>query len=270
MAGRVKVKGYPVKRVVLYVKKELERSGRIESLVRVLEARFEIVSGQLGDELEFGEDVIISVGGDGTFIAAARSFNPEIPILGVNMGRRGAMTDALPSDLPIVVERLNSGEYYIEERLRLQVSSREGALSSLVINEVYVNRTYKGVTPAYTISIDGFRIYSERMDGVIVSTPTGSTGYSLSAGGPVLKESMEAVVITPVLPIKRVPPVVAPITKETTIEVESTHRIQVVLDGQIYEAPREDSREVIVKRSSTPLRIVRLTDEPFQHLRKTL
>lgn len=140
----------------------------------------------------------------------------------------------------------------------------------LAVNEVYINRVYKGVTPTYTVLIGGDRLYSERMDGVIVSTPTGSTGYNLSAGGPVLQELMDAVVITPVLPIRRVPPVVVPLDHDTRIVIESSSRVQVIVDGQLSEQEDYALTGAAVSKSREPLRIVRITDRQYQHLRKTL
>jgi NAD+ kinase len=266
----VKIKGYPVRRVALYVKRELEGSKPIESLVKLLESKFKVELGLTKTRVRFGEGIVISVGGDGTFLAAARQTDPNTPILGVNMGRRGAMTDALPSDLPVIAERLSEGEYHIEERLRLRVVVGSEELSDSVINEVYVNRTYESVTPTYTVYVEGSKLYSERMDGVIVSTPTGSTGYNLSAGGPVLQELMSSVVVTPVLPIKRIPPVVAPLRDDTVIEVTSSHSTQILVDGRLSATRRQPAERITIGKSSKPLRIVRVSSEPYQHLRKTL
>lgn len=255
--------GRPVSRVTLYLKDSIrEREPELSSsIVELVGRSFELVGPS-------DAEAAISVGGDGTFLALARSLPEGTPIVGVNMGRRGAVTDALPEDLPILIRRLREGSYCVEERMRLEVSAISGTHE--VINELYMTKDHESPTPYYAVRYGSSELYSERMDGIIAATPTGSTGYSLSAGGPVLPETASAVVLTPVLPIHRVPPLVIPLEGGDEVEVESTSPAVLLIDGQL----RVDSgaRLVRVRRSRRALRVIRLRSPPppFQHLRKTL
>ena len=253
--------GRPISRIALYVKDSIrERSPDLHgSLIKLLGDSFEIV--------EPGKaEVAVSVGGDGTFLAVARELPEDLPILGVNMGRRGAVTDALPEDLPIVVRRLMDGTYCVEDRIKLEASIASESYEA--INEFYLNRRHVGSTPSYTVRYNSDELYSERMDGLIISTPTGSTGYNLSAGGPVLPETARSIVITPVLPLTKVPPVVIPLDDGPEVEVESSSPITLLVDGQLSVDP--DAKTIHVRQSKYRLRVVRLRQIHFQHLRKTL
>ncbi|MGC8970062.1 MAG: NAD(+)/NADH kinase [Conexivisphaera sp.] len=253
--------GRPLRRIAVYVKDSIrERSPDLHaSIMELLGRSFDIVGP--GDA-----EAAVSIGGDGTFLALARALPEDTPVLGVNMGRRGAVTDALPEDLPLLVRRLREGSYCVEDRMKLEASTPSGSYE--VINDLYLNRRYEGPTPTYSVRYDSSELYSGRMDGLIVSTPTGSTGYNLSAGGPVLHETASSIVVTPVLPLARIPPVVLQMDGSSEVEVESSSPIVLLLDGQL----RVDSgaRIVRVVRSEHRLRVIRLRQVPFQHLRKTL
>ena len=258
------VDGKPVKSIVLFVKESLMGTEIHRDLKLVLEKNFKLVDANDAD----ADTIAVSVGGDGTFLSAARVVPSTMPILGINMGRRGAVTDALPEDIPVVVERLRSGSFCIEERMKLEVVGN-GYVAS-VVNEVYAARRYEGQTPTYKVMLGEDELYSRRMDGLIVSTPTGSTGYNLSAGGPVLYELMRSVIITPVLPLTHVPPVVVPLDDGDKITVMSTHPMLVLLDGQLKIEIGGVGPSVVIGPSRDPLNVVRINDASFQHLRKTL
>lgn len=250
-----------MRRIALYVKDSI-RSGSpnlYESLMRLLGSSFEIVGPEEAD-------VVVSVGGDGTFLLVARGLPEDKPILGVNMGKRGAVTDALPEDLPLVVRRLPEGDYCVEDRIKLTASTSSGSYEA--INEFYVARRDAGPTPSYSVRVRSDEVYSERMDGLIISTPTGSTGYNLSAGGPVLPETASSLIVTPVLPLLKVPPIVIPVEDDLYVDVESSSSFALVVDGQLKVEP--EGKEVRFTPSRNRLRVVRLRRTPFQHLRKTL
>lgn len=149
-------------------------------------------------------DLIIAVGGDGTFLTAARAAaDDEIPILGVNLGRLGFLVDISPEQLQARLEAILAGQFKTERRQLLKATIiREGAVihQQTAINEVVVHRW---VTPSMIeiiTHINGDYLNTQRSDGLIVATPTGSTAYSLSAGGPILHPSLHALVLVPLNP----------------------------------------------------------------------
>jgi NAD+ kinase len=149
-------------------------------------------------------DLVVVLGGDGTLLSAARSTAPiDVPLLGVNLGSLGFLTDVPLSSLYPMLERIVQGKAPIEHRSLMQCELMRGEqiLSTyLVFNDAVVNKTTLARLNHYELFVDGAFVSSYRADGMIVATPTGSTAYSLSAGGPVLMPTVNAFVITPVAP----------------------------------------------------------------------
>lgn len=152
-------------------------------------------------------DVAVSLGGDGTMLRTVTRAAPlGVPVLGVNLGRLGYLTEVEASDLEDALERFVVGDYEVEERMTLDVSiERHGLASSveatyLVINEAVVEKTVPGHTVRLTASIAGHPFVTYAADGLLVATPTGSTAYNLSARGPILSPLLRAIVVTPISP----------------------------------------------------------------------
>ena len=175
-------------------------------------------------------DLAIVIGGDGTFLKAARFFAPlNVPILGLNVGRLGFLTQAKPNEIDEVIEQLNNGEFVIETRLMLK-ADLETALNDVVV---------KGVNCARSSTLDLYindkKLCSYVADGLIISTPTGSTAYSLSAGGPVVSPSVKCFLIIPICPhTLNMRPLVVPTTDKITIKNhEKDEKLNVSFDGQV-------------------------------------
>ncbi|MBL8384974.1 MAG: NAD kinase [Burkholderiales bacterium] len=155
-------------------------------------------------ELGKAADVAVVVGGDGTMLSVARILAPfDVPLVGVNQGRLGFMTDIALHDTQRALAAILSGEYDQEERHILQGTvSRQGQvlLDTLALNDVVVSRGAIGGMVELTVAIDGRFVYNQRADGLIVATPTGSTAYALSANGPILHPNLAAIVLVPVAP----------------------------------------------------------------------
>ena len=149
-------------------------------------------------------DLAVVVGGDGTLIASARLMAEQgVPLVGVNVGRLGFLTD-IPADgvVPAMTAVLD-GDFVPEHRLLLSGSVRRGAktlMTALAMNDVVVSRGAVGSMIEFAVTVDGEFIYSLRADGLIVATPTGSTAYALSAGGPILHPALQAVALVPISP----------------------------------------------------------------------
>ena len=158
----------------------------------------------LRDEIGLYADLTIVIGGDGTMLSIARLLAPyQVPIIGVNQGRLGFITDISMPDMEPVILRILEGEFVPEERMLLQASVyREEAIlyQSLAFNDVVLSRGAMGSMIEFEVFIDSLFVYSQRSDGLIISTPTGSTAYSLAAGGPILHPTVSAMTIVPVCP----------------------------------------------------------------------
>jgi NAD+ kinase len=149
-------------------------------------------------------DLAVVVGGDGTLIGCARLMAEHaVPLVGVNLGRLGFLTD-IPADSVVpAIEAVLEGDFVPEQRLLLAGSVRRGnktLISALAMNDVVVSRGAVGSMIEFAVTVDGEFIYSLRADGLIVATPTGTTAYALSAGGPILHPALQAIALVPISP----------------------------------------------------------------------
>lgn len=149
-------------------------------------------------------DFAVVVGGDGTLLAAARALAPhDVPLIGVNQGRLGFLVDISPADMASHLDAILAGQYSEEERFMLGASIlRRGEVihRQSAVNDVVVHRSHANSMIEIMTHIDGRFLNSQRSDGLIISTPTGSTAYSLSAGGPILSPTLSAMVLAPINP----------------------------------------------------------------------
>jgi len=179
--------------------------------------------------MKMGINIAISIGGDGTLLGLARFLPADVPIVGVNMGGRGIIAEVERNEIGQLLSSYRDGNYYVERRLRLKAEISKSETFN-VLNEFYFQRANFNITPYFEISsTDGINIRG-RMDGLIVSTPTGSTGYNMSNRGPVLIETMEAFIINPVMPIEAIPPIVM-LPEE--LKITCTDYSYLIADGQI-------------------------------------
>jgi NAD+ kinase len=153
-----------------------------------------------------GSVVVVSMGGDGTFLRAVRLAAPaDVPVLGVNFGRLGYLPDLLPDQVRVALTKVFEGKAAIEERCALTVAITDRSIGEemscpLVLNEVVIEKIDFGHTVRLATRIDGEEALTYSADGLIIATPTGSTAYNLSAGGPILAPTLRAMVLTPVAP----------------------------------------------------------------------
>ena len=194
------------------------------------------------DRQELGRtvDLAIIIGGDGTLLNAARSLvNFDVPLLGVNLGRLGFLTDVSPDTLEQTLEEIFAGEFTEEPRGLLHTKIfRQGELinQSCAFNDVVIHKWNGARMLEYETYIDNQFINTTRSDGIIVSTPTGSTGYALSGGGPLLHPSLHAIVLVPICPHSMsYRPLVVYADSEIKIIVKDCNQAeaQVTCDGQI-------------------------------------
>jgi NAD+ kinase len=208
-----------------------------------------------------GTDLLICLGGDGTVLRAARVIVPHpVPILGVNMGRLGFLTEVLPTEL---VDRLTDaleGRYRIEERTMLQAQVPSWGATHHALNDVVVGRASIGRPLYVETSVDGVRLAVHRCDAVIAASPTGSTAYSLSAGGPILHPESRELLLTPVSPhLGSARPLVLPPDAVIDLTVTADKEAVVSFDGQI-DRSLASGDSVRVCRSAHTARFVRFSD----------
>jgi len=182
-------------------------------------------------------DLVVVLGGDGTLLAAARTLLPGIPILGVNLGNLGFLTEINRGELyPAMVEVLE-GRFSIEERSLFEVELRRqgGSRSSFrVLNDAVITKSALARIIELTLQVDGHLIARFRADGLIISTPTGSTAYNLSAGGPIVNPLLPVAVLTPICPhALSMRPIVVPDAAPIEVTLETRREeVYLTLDGQ--------------------------------------
>ncbi|MEO5362870.1 MAG: NAD(+)/NADH kinase [Magnetococcus sp. DMHC-8] len=156
------------------------------------------------DDIPEGQDMVAVIGGDGTFLAAFRAIGArEIPVLGINMGRLGFLTEVPHDTMLATMAEVLDGHYRVEVRMLLNVSvfrRGEEVLSHCVMNDVVLHKGALARMIEFQVAIDKQFVFSARADGLIIATPTGSTAYALSAGGPILHPGIDALLLTPICP----------------------------------------------------------------------
>lgn len=215
------------------------------------------VSGVETEKLAESVDLILVLGGDGTMIATARMVgDTEVPVLGVNYGGLGYLAEFRIEELYIALESILSGNYRLDRRVMLRVDLVRGdspVTSNRVLNDVVINKS----ALARIIEIEAYLnqqfVNSFRADGLIVSTPTGSTAYNLSAGGPVVFPSMNAIVITPICPFTLSNrPIVVPDDAQIELRLKTDQEeVALTLDGQVGFPLKVDDLVVIRKSLNT-------------------
>ena len=251
---------------------------QVADLVRELEQwlvtrRFEVVpdpeAGQWTEsaaaprrELAEKADLVVVLGGDGTLLAVARAIGESpVPILGVNLGTMGFLAETARDELFPALEEAIGGRYRTESRMRLDVVvDRAGAEIGryLALNDAVIANTSLARIVDLAVQADGVEVTTYHADGLIVSTPTGSTAYSLSAGGPLVLPSHEAILLTPICPhTLSQRPLVLPETCEVAVDVKGRHAddIQLTVDGQVGCQLGEGDR-VTAHRSRYPVRLL--------------
>ena len=280
----------PVRRVAIVAKKGAPQGVRLARNLatwlrrRGIEAHIdEDTSRSIGrpagiprGSLPAGTDLAVVAGGDGTLLSVARAAGPAgIPILSVNFGGLGFLTELHPDELHACLERVLRGDYAIEERLCLRVRYRgaQGPPSEhAVLNDVVITKSALARMITLDVRVDDDEVATYTSDGLILSTPTGSTAYNLSAGGPILDPHMKALVLAPICPHTMT---YRPLVVPGTVRVDVTLRAQdedayLTLDGQVG-FPMRDGDSITVDSHARPVRLVRVAERSFfEVLRKKL
>jgi NAD+ kinase len=215
-------------------------------------------------------DMIITIGGDGTILRTQSLVNKKkIPILGINLGTVGFLTEVDPENTFNALEEVLDGNYFIEERTLLRVHHGHELPSAL--NEVVMMTKKPAKMLHIEISVDDEIVEELRADGLIVATPSGSTAYSMSAGGPIVDPKVEAFLIVPICPFKLSarPIVVSNKSKITVKLLRKGKKAIAVIDGQ-YEEEFDYPEELIFKKSDQHTYFVRLDKNFYKRVREKL
>ena len=214
-------------------------------------------------------DLVIVVGGDGSLLGAARALcRYDVPVLGVNRGGLGFLTDISPDELELRVGEVLAGQYTVESRFLLDAFVRrdeEQLGSSEALNEGVLHPGKSARMIEFELHVDGQFVYSQKSDGLIVATPTGSTAYSLSAGGPIMHPKLDAVVLVPMFPhTLSSRPIVVDGNSELRVHISKQNGIypQVSCDGQVHIACAPGDT-LIIRKKPQKLRLIHPLDHNF-------
>ena len=235
---------------------------------------FEQTLGEVAGEGELIEDgstvdALITLGGDGTMLRGARLLGGrEVPILGVNLGRLGFLTSCGQDQLDEALERFARGEYLAEMRMQLEAHSQtirgEERRSWLALNDVVLHKGGFARVVKLRVLVDDEDVSVYAADGIIISTPTGSTAYNLSAGGPVVLPTQHLIIATPISPhTLGVRPLVVPADSEIVVRAEDgPEELLVTIDGQVGTmfAPGDS---LVVRRAAASVLLVRFPESSF-------
>ena len=232
------------------------------------EQKMDIQAAGVFEGNDFEADMVLSMGGDGTFLRAASYVgNKNIPILGINTGRLGFLADVSPEEMEDTFKDIYNHNYKVEDRSVLQVISNGQPLKGYPcgLNEIAVLKRDSSSMITIHTSINGAYLTTYQADGLVIATPTGSTAYSLSIGGPVIVPHSNTIAITPVAPHSlNVRPIVINDDWEITLDVESrSHNFLVAIDGR-SETCREGTR-LTIRKADYKIKVIKRPNHVFFH-----
>ncbi|MCE5312955.1 MAG: NAD(+)/NADH kinase [Nitrospiraceae bacterium] len=234
------------------------------------------IKGYEKKEIAELSDVLMVLGGDGTMLGAARLVSGKgTPILGVNLGSLGFITEVNKDEIREMINRMLSGDYNVEERIMLSVSvNRDGLKVSdnIVLNDAVVNKGALARIIDIETYVNGLYVTTYKADGLIVSTPTGSTAYSLSAGGPILYPTLECITLTPICPHTLTNrPVVVPDSVKVSLRLKADNEdVFLTLDGQTGFSLKKDDTIDICKSPHVTKIVVPSDRDYFMLIRSKL
>ena len=226
------------------------------------------------DQLASVVDLIMVLGGDGTMIATARMLgDTEVPVLGVNYGGLGYLAEFRVEEIFTALETILEGNYRLDKRVMLAVELWRGAdriTNNRVLNDVVINKSALARIIEIEASLNDQFVNSFRADGLIVSTPTGSTAYNLSAGGPVIFPSMNAIVVTPICPFTLSNrPIVVPDSAVIELCLKTDNEdVALTLDGQVG-FPLQVEDRVLIKKSATTFNLIQPMNRNYFEVLRT-
>lgn len=260
ITNKLKDKDY---RITNEIRRYIESHGKI-CFVSEKDGEGHIIPGTVPDKIQCG----LVLGGDGTLIRAVRDLGGRsIPLLGINMGRLGYLTDVELTDFRTALDSLFANEPEIEERMMLSGTFRNNR-QDLAMNDIVLTREGKVRIVSFNLYVNGILLNTYHADGVIISTPTGSTGYNLSAGGPVVEPTAQMIVVTPICSHALNTSSVV-LSAEDLLEVEvcegrygRQEQVSVCFDGA-EQTTLVTGEKVCIRRAEQTARLIKLSKESF-------
>ncbi|HEX9988958.1 MAG TPA: NAD(+)/NADH kinase [Chloroflexia bacterium] len=271
-----RVVGRPVKKVGFIVndtiQAAIEQADRLGHMlasnsVEVIESHSASPEAGVAWTRESNLDLIFTFGGDGTILRAARHAAPlGVPLVGINLGRVGFLTELNPSQVEERLPRFLDGNYWLEERAMLSAVLWRGSETVdtfLALNDIVASRAALSRVVNCTLSVNGRKVTTYVADGVIVATPTGSTAYSMAAGGPILHPELRSIVVTPIAPyLTIVKSLVLPDTYKIDLHIDTDDEAFLTVDGQTHVALR-DGDTVSVTTLPDPCLFARVQERAY-------
>lgn len=248
---------------LVYTEKSEEAFEAAQRAKRILErdggsAEIYSASKLMSEKLPAGLDAVITLGGDGTILKAVGALSDsETPILGVNFGRGGFLTEVESGMLEEALRRILAERYDVERKLLISLETEAEKIGD-ALNEAYIGSRAMGKTLRIEVFRDDVKLVDGLADGLIISTPTGSTAYAFSAGGPVVDDSLESAVLVPVCPIAKLRPMVLSLGHELEVAVSGDYGVVILLDGYRLKEFDEEVVRLRVKRSERSASFIRL------------
>ncbi|WP_048194802.1 NAD(+)/NADH kinase [Candidatus Nitrosotenuis uzonensis] len=208
-------------------------------------------------------DLIVTLGGDGTTLRTFRSLKTETPLLTINVGgNRGILSEITIDRIDHAIDDIKANKIWLDKRTRV-VASVGGEEFPPALNEIYINRQNLTKTSEFEIKFQN-DVVKQKMDGVMISTPSGSTGHSFSLGGPILHESLDVLIITPVAPVRRLPSIVVPDEK---IQIICSHDTNIVMDAQVIKTASFEE-PIVIKKHKIQAVFVRIKRQGLRQMSK--
>lgn len=263
-------------RIGLVVKDEDHAQEKARDLIEQLGERCLVIDTQAPEKRPIPDDLIciVVLGGDGTFLSVARYIgNSGIPLMGVKFGEVGFLAETTEDHLYDAVEAVFKGEYIIRERRRLDIKVvRDGELivDVDVLNDAVINKAALSRLASCAVYLDGVYLTTYRADGLIVATPTGSTAYSLAAGGPVVHPAVPSTILTPICPFTLTNrPLLIPDHTRVEIRLEGSPEDMILtLDGQ-EGCEMDPGDKIFIKKSRNDVRMISFEDDSYFKVLKT-
>ncbi len=263
-------------RIGIVIKNEDHAQEKAAGLLQKLGDRAVVIDTQAKEKASLPRDLIciVVLGGDGTFLSVARYIeNSNIPLMGVKFGEVGFLSETTEEHLYDAIEAVFKGQFIIRKRSRLDIKViREDKLiiDVDVLNDAVINKAALSRLASCAVYIDNTYLTTYRADGLIVATPTGSTAYSLAAGGPVVHPAVPSIILTPICPFTLTNrPLIIPDSTKMEIRLEGSPEDMILtLDGQEgFEMDPQD--RIYIKKSRNDIKMVSFEDQSYYKILKT-